>query len=423
MIGLYPGLYPFITPIGTPVLPINRSTYTQPTSKSNKIDIEIKKKTTTSSGKNADLQDLKNKINDLNKIYNVIFRHICMKKQNFLHDMYTGVDSDLRKQFSEYDSKDFCLGDMAPLENPPTAPTPVAQQALTAAQKVKDACDAVKVQIDIIVGGVAGGAGGAVVAAQTLLAPGGTTRQQVDVALVFAQQAIAAAAAVAAVAAGGLTLQQAKDAELAAHKAQAEAQRAQAACASAASAATAAAAQAQINAAVIAAQVAAAAAQAAVALVPAGTKGTCTEPMFEKARLNALIDSFYNNNYIHKTCAFRDANGNYPVNVTIKQAGGSENKTQNYIDLLYILKNKPLQNNVYENKNDINMHNFGEKWTQDRNMFRNVLIDMLLIDDVNKQLPLMSSSAHLVPSVLLNKKEYNNFFQLYNDFKNSKNRK
>jgi hypothetical protein len=413
MIGLYPGLYPFIPPIGTPILPINRPNYTQPTSTPNKIDIEIKKKTTTSSGKNADLQDLKNKINDLNKIYNVIFRHICMKKQNILHDMYTGVDADLRKLYPNYDTKEFCLGDIAPLENPPTAPTPVAQQALTAAQAVKAACDAVKVQIDIIGGGVAV----AVVAAQALLdAPLGATRQQVAAALVLAQQAVAAA--VAAVAAGGLTLQQARDAELAARQAEAEAQIAINAAASVvANAANAAAAQVQINAAVAAAQIAVNNAQAAVALVPAGTKGNCIQPMFEKAKLNTLIDNLYNNQFVYKSCRFKDAAGDYPINVSITQAGGKTDN--NYIDLFSLLKDKPLKNDNYTQQE---LHNFNNKWAQERDMFRNATIDMLLMNDVNKQLSLMKSTSHLLPAALLNKDEYNKFYELYNEFKNNKNK-
>lgn len=421
---------PVIPQFGTPVLRYGSKYSTnnvQTTSKPNKIDIEIKKKNITSSGKNADLQDLKTKIDKLNKIYNIIFKHVCMKKQNFSHDMYTGVDNDLRKLYPEYDSKEFCLGDMSPLENPPTGAISsveqkVAQAALEA-QRVALEAQAVALGVALTPAQVAQ-AIAAVTSAQTALVQATAAVALAQAALVAAQAAQTVAPSVKA----AQTVLQAQNVVQAAQNAQQAATDAQQAATDAQSA-TQVTRTGSVNTAARAVNTAQLAVQATPVPATSSTIGTCVQPMFEKAKLNALIDNFFNNNYIYKTCSFRDANNNYPVNVTIKQGGGNyKNPSENnYIDLFCILKSKPLKvdrsNDVYENTKEKELHNFSERWKQERDMFRNVAIDLLLTPDVNKQIPLMTSSSHLLPSVLLDQKEYNDFFQLYKEFKETKNRK
>lgn len=155
----------------------------------------------------------------------------------------------------------------------------------------------------------------------------------------------------------------------------------------------------------------------------------CDDPMFEDRKLRQLVNTMYNNAFLNKACLYKDKDGDYLVDVHI---GGSYKYSQQYININKILQEKlpSLYDQSFvcvqfENKmacaniksEDERKCNFCEKWTMERNMFRNAVNDIINSSDLNKAIELMTASIHLLPSAILDQKQYNKFFLAIEEFK------
>jgi hypothetical protein len=66
---------------------------------------------------------------------------------------------------------------------------------------------------------------------------------------------------------------------------------------------------------------------------------------------------------------------------------------------------------------------FCERWTRERNMFRSVLKDLLEASDFNNTFDLMSASAYLLPSAIMDQKQYEQFYTAIDAYKKAKKEK
>ena len=84
-----------------------------------------------------------------------------------------------------------------------------------------------------------------------------------------------------------------------------------------------------------------------------------------------------------------------------------------------------IDNNLKCYDNNINkdhkMCDFCDKWTEDRKLFKSQLIDMLN-NNLNSNIDSMTNSLDLLPAVILDQTHFNKFYSLYNTFVNQKNR-
>jgi hypothetical protein len=184
--------------------------------------------------------------------------------------------------------------------------------------------------------------------------------------------------------------------------------------------------------------------------------GQCITPMFEDAKLTSLINILDNHNFITKACLFKQS-GRYKVNINFVGGGDQENvENMELINLKDIMQEniqppekatilciqangqlkcakltnkksvdttKTIDTNktIASDKNTKSRHcEFCERWTHERNMFKSVINDLLNAGNMNNTLELMSESSHLIPSAIMNQHEYHKFFSAIDKFKEAK---
>ena len=178
--------------------------------------------------------------------------------------------------------------------------------------------------------------------------------------------------------------------------------------------------------------------------------GECNKPMFNDTKLSSLINSLYNDSLLKKACIYKHtvvglgfpmhafvgmpSVSNLPANVQVAGSNSFSNNNQ-FINLNEIISkkiesNKPTyvclqqQNEIIckEIKNNKNNKNcdFCDKWTIERNLFRGVLRDLLSTNDPYAILELMSASTHLLPSAILDQKQYHQFNTAYDEYNKQK---
>jgi hypothetical protein len=173
----------------------------------------------------------------------------------------------------------------------------------------------------------------------------------------------------------------------------------------------------------------------------------CFEPVFDDFKLHGLISSMRNNNFLRKACIYNSSRTGIDSNrIKINFAGGAyglESNTQdenfNFINLLNILKEKDqspdktailcvqtngkLKCSNMKKKESTTECEFCERWTRERNMFRSVLKDLLEASDFNNTFDLMSASAYLLPSAIMDQKQYEQFYTAIDAYKKAKKEK
>jgi hypothetical protein len=161
----------------------------------------------------------------------------------------------------------------------------------------------------------------------------------------------------------------------------------------------------------------------------------CHKQMFDDNRLLALINSMYVDGFLNKACMYRNVTGDYNINV---QVGGykmpllnienilgtqdeSGSNTNNNFSIICIKINGKLQcSNTNSRGETSNSCEFCEKWIKDRAIFKSVLNDMLNESDINSTMDLMTQSVDLLPSAILGQKQYHDFMKAIEQYKESR---
>ena len=186
------------------------------------------------------------------------------------------------------------------------------------------------------------------------------------------------------------------------------------------------------------------------AIVRKNPANQCFEPVFDDFKLHGLISSMRNNNFLRKACIYNSSRtGIDPNRIKINFAGGAydsgsnssnnPNENFNFINLLNILKEKDqspdkiailcvqtngkLKCSNMKKKESTTECEFCERWTRERNMFRSVLKDLLEASDFNNTFDLMSASAYLLPSAIMDQKQYEQFYTAIDAYKKAKKEK
>lgn len=181
--------------------------------------------------------------------------------------------------------------------------------------------------------------------------------------------------------------------------------------------------------------------------------------LFTNNELKNIIHTMKTDRFLHKACLYKNANGNFNIEVEIKQSNsgdGNGNESVVYLDIDEILKQNNLQietntycvrignkttctknNKLVEQPQKLQQHlqshssqfhslqppavesncDFCDKWTFERNMFREVLNDILTTDDPTHKLQLINASVHLLPSAILDQNTYHQFFTAIEKYK------
>jgi hypothetical protein len=260
---------------------------------SNKVNIFIDKKSTSSLLTDDNIKDLKIKINDLNNIYNIIFNHLCYKKNiNRSWPVFDNVKTEIKNKYADYLNM-FCLEDepvvapvvVAPATTPPTTAT----------------------------------------TATTGTAAPATTPVP----------------------------------------------------------------------------------------VPIPSK-KCKISMFDDDKLRTVINSMEIDRFLNKVCMYRRmsisgdiSNVQVAGNYNFMQSNMSYN--DNFIDIAQLLREKK-----YLSGDDCQ---FCDRWSNERNMYRSVVKDLLVTQNMNEILDLMNLSVHLLPSAILNQNQYQSFFSAIDEYK------
>jgi len=340
----------------------------------NKFDIIIGKNATGSILTDDNITYLKTKINILNKIYNIIFKHLCHKKNvDNTHDFKKGILSDFKKEIPNY-MEDFCLGTVNPLTaviaarvaikapydafNYATDPDTLYQSVKTyfeeiakitsykqksSETKLKDAFDKVVLRTD--------GSGNvdATDPAQILNMHTRVTDLLEDKTL---------------------------------------------------------------------------------------PQKTCSEFMFDDSRLDYVISKLNVDPILNKACAYMRHSGEI-ANVQLGGSDDmyidiaellkeNDTTTSKQLSLYCIETNGKMecsrvQNNFQPEKIDFDGCQHCNKWAQDRYMFKNVIKDLLTSEDINTVFNIINGSSHLLPSAILKQKQYEDFFTALEAYKQSKN--
>jgi hypothetical protein len=191
---------------------------------------------------------------------------------------------------------------------------------------------------------------------------------------------------------------------------------------------------------------------ASLPYTPVKKTSTCsTSSMFDDNRLNTLINSMYIHGFLNKVCLYRNISKEANVQVAGFYQLQSQTQTQiqpqtqldfdNMINVNQILLDKSLKKNnnvlkesliciqknnqlkcaaINTSNNQLNQCNYCEKWIQERNMFRRVLKDLLITQDMNQMIELMNASTYLLPAAILNQQQYHLFFTALDEYKKSK---
>jgi hypothetical protein len=186
--------------------------------------------------------------------------------------------------------------------------------------------------------------------------------------------------------------------------------------------------------------------------------GNCRTAMFEPAKLANLVNSMDTDHFLSKACLVTFRGAHLPANVNIY--GGhmtesdldtdSDSETEynlsapNLINVKNIMQdnvespdksailcvhsNGQLKCSVLNGKKsksgDSNSTNksceFCERWARERAMFKSVVQDFLHTPNVGQTLELMAESTHLLPSAIMNKSQYHNFFTAIEEYKKAK---
>jgi len=166
--------------------------------------------------------------------------------------------------------------------------------------------------------------------------------------------------------------------------------------------------------------------------------GNCRNYMFEPAKLTNLITSMDNNNFLSKVCLVAVKGAHLPANVNIYGGYIDPYERPNFIDVQNILEervespdrsailcvnhNGNLQCSLFTNRNNSNNQTckFCERWQIERAMFKSVIEDLLYTNNMDQSLELMAESTHLLPAAIMNRDQYNEFFNAIEEYKRSK---
>jgi hypothetical protein len=375
----------------TPITPFGFPLFTPPISRQNKIDIKIGKKTSGSALTDSNIQYLRGKVNVLNQIYNIIFKHLCYKKnvdRNW--DLLQNVKSDINTQLPNY-LNDFCLGSV----NTPNLLIDATRQTLlkqtftlpgTTDAEAIEAINKAKFYLFHIANDSSYAKKPLETAIETALGAFTfkTGSNEVD-------KITTGSKAVKATEGEVVTAINAIKSFITDYNANPNSYK--------------------------------------------QTKNTCNVSMFDDTKLTHLINNMYVDSLLNKACVYRRYNATGDIaNV---QVGGVD-QTYDLIDVAELLK----ENNRTESKlnilcikhgNQINCKNMSNqtqsqvqaqshcstcgKWAQERDMFRGVLKDLLMSQNMNETFGLMNASVHLLPSAILNQSQYEAFHADLNEYK------
>jgi len=352
---------------------------------SNKIDIFIGKKKRNSTLTEGNIKYLKTKIVLLNKIYNIIFKHLCHKKNiNRNWDLLSNVKADLNLILPNY-LNDFCLG--------PVNSTPLTSSSDEIEIKRKLLIKSDVTSIDNTINNAK-----AYIAEVNKLPLYIKRSEETEIEKTLTTLTTA-------------TTTETKTKVIDSVKAFI------------------------VNAALI-------------PYTSVKKTSTCsTSSMFDDNKLNTLINSMYIHGFLNKVCLYRNISKEANVQVAGFYQLQSQSQSQsqfdfnNMINVSQILSDKSLKknNNVLKesliciqknnqikcaalnsSNNQQNQCTFCEKWVQERNMFRSVLKDLLITQDMNQMIDLMNASTYLLPAAILNQQQYHSFFTALNEYKKSK---
>ncbi len=170
---------------------------------------------------------------------------------------------------------------------------------------------------------------------------------------------------------------------------------------------------------------------------PAGTAPSkCSNPMFDPAKLASLAQSLYMNPFFNKACRYKHhITGNFEPNVQIAGSVQIGSSYGNLLDIGQLLKEtstEPLNSTYvcFQKDSELvcaEMSNnrkkkctFCDKWTEDRNLFRRIMKELLGTTDSQVGLYLMEQSLNLLPSAILTQTQYNDFFSALEQYKKSR---
>jgi hypothetical protein len=375
----------------------------RPTINTGTIDINMMKKPIGSEMTNDDIVYLKTKLGMLNNIYNIIIKHLCLKRSfgNKGYPLLANIKAEIAASpYVANHSSELCLSGSARVTAasipPPAVPNPVGM----AANSVRDATTTASRLVGASVASVAAASAAELVRLNAI-------RPALPALELAAATAVDGAVQAAAIVAAATT--------------------------------------ASI---VTAATLSALVYNPAVPPFPApivrkNAFGQCITPVFDDAKLSLLINSMDTEPFLSKACLY-NIGGNYRVN-TILKGGASEEVSQDenseFINLKDILQEKlPTTENISIlcikvngkvqctnlNKKQQNQQtqprqcDFCERWVNERNMFRSVINDLLNAGNMNNSLELMTESAHLLPSAILNQNQYHKFFSAIKEYKKAK---
>jgi hypothetical protein len=369
--------------------------FTPQISRQNKVDVKIGKKPSGSALTDSNIQYLRGKISVLNQIYNIIFKHLCQKKnvdRNW--DILLHVKADLNAQLPNY-LNDFCLGSV----NTPNLLIEATRQSLlkvetanTDIAKTKDAIDNANFYLIQINNDPSYVKRGTETIIETEL---GKFDFEPATNKVKNTKRTGIAVAVADVEVTSIIT--AIKSFIADYNANPNSYK--------------------------------------------QTKNTCNVSMFDDTKLTHLISSMYVDSLLNKACVYRQYNASGDIaNV---QVGGVD-QTYNLIDVAELLKennrteeklnilcikhgNQMSCKNMSSQQNQQNQQNQQtktqshcstcEKWSQEREMFRGVLKDLLMSQNINETFGLMNASVHLLPSAILNQSQHEAFHSDLNEYK------
>ena len=373
-----------------PVVPVVQS-------RTNKVNVNIGKKASGSALTDNNVKYLRSKIDVLNKVYNIIFKHLCHKKNvDKTWDILVHVKADLNSQLPNY-LNDFCLGTPSSVITPTTIEITrlnLIKSDLTTG-KEEDAINNASFYLNNI----------KITDKSYVKRP---SEIKIETELAKFKFDVAT------------NKVNTKDATYSvANKASA-----------------------------IAAIQAFIADVAANPFTPSPSK-SCSNYMFDDAKLTTLINSMYVDSLLNKACLYR----NYTATGEIAnvQVGGVD-FNQSFIDITQLLKENTSNSNQLSNQQQLSMicvqsnnqlkcKQLGNsaqqnttqqntstnqshdpcphcnKWSQERNMFRGVAKDLLITQSMNDTLDLMNASVHLLPSAILNQNQYESFHSALDEYK------
>lgn len=381
-----------------PFAPFIKTNITNP----NKVNVNIGKKISSSSLTDDNVKYLRGKIDVLNKIYNIIFKHLCHKKNvDKAWDILTNVKAELKAQLPNY-LNDFCLGTPSSITTPTTIEITrlnLIKSDLTAG-KEEDAINNASFYFNII--------------------------KNTDKSYVKRPSESTIETALAKFKFDATNKVDKADASYTAATNKVDAINAI---------------QRFIN------------DVAANPFGPSGNGKSCSNYMFDDSKLITLINSMYVDSLLNKACVYRTYSSTGEIaNV---QVGGFD-FNQSFIDITQLLKENTTNSNQLSNQNQlamicvqnnnqlkckkINSLNAQQtqqtqqnqlatqvdnkstcphcdKWSQERNMFRGVAKDLLVTQDMNNTLDLMNASVHLLPSAILNQNQYESFYSALAEYK------